>query len=62
MTAATVLPLILLIATLFAAAIVYGNAVLDDVVDRARADRDMRESIEAERRKAAALRDGRVGR
>lgn len=60
MTGPTVIPLILLIATLFAAAIVLGNAELDEILDRWRYDREMRESIEAERRKAAALRGGRV--
>lgn len=56
---AEVLFLILLIATLGTAAIVVGNAELDEILDRWRYDRSMRESIEAERRKAAALRGGR---
>lgn len=57
---AEVLFLILIIAALFAAAIVVGNAELDAFTDRWHDDRATRRAIEAERRKAAALRGGRV--
>lgn len=59
MTAATVLPLILVIAALGTAAIVVGNAELDAFTDRWHDDRATRRAIEAERRKAAALKSPR---